>query len=577
VHRQEQLPGFEADQQSAVIHKVAGMTATLTEDANRKALGAFYTPPEMAASLVDWAVRSPGDRVFDPSFGGSVFLESALQRLRQLGTTPEAARAQVFGADVDEGAFRRQAEGEVATLHRGDFFDMRPGNEVPQVEAVVGNPPYIRYQDFNGTAEVAHRIAAEAGVPLTRLASSWAPFLIHATSFVAPGGRMAQVLPAELIHAQYAAGITRFLTENFKRVALALFDQRVFPGALEEVVLLFAEERAEGTEGSVNLVSFDSLVDLDASQIFSIDTADDSQAAGKLLGRLLPADTRELLVELSGRADTTALGDIAAVDIGAVTGANDFFLLTREEARAMPRPAARPAVSKAAQISGARIATDDHAHLLDEGRKGLMFVLDASIEPRNSAVQRRIAEGEEAGVPDGYKCSARKPWWSVPIPKRGVADLLLTYFASEHPRLVLNEARVLQTNTIHGVYLKAPAAVDPAALAVAFYNSLTLLSAELVGRSYGGGVLKLEPTEAGSLILPPAPESLSERLSEVDELIRKRNLEAALDLVDPIVLGQGLGLSDGDILKLREGGARLRGRRRSRGGRPAPPNLGQVS
>src|SRR5262249_5338207 len=152
-----------------------------------------------------------------------------------------------------------------------------------------------------------------------------------------------------------------------------------------------------------------------------------------------------------------------------------------------------------------------------------MFVVDASTAPRSSAVQRRIAVGEEAGVPEGYKCRIRKPWWSVPIPKRGVADLLLTYFASENPRLVLNEAGGLQTNTIHGVYLKTP--TDPAALAAGFYNSLTLLSAELVGRSYGGGVLKLEPTEAGSLILPPVPENLGDRLEEVDALIRDRKIE----------------------------------------------------
>jgi adenine-specific DNA methylase len=568
MHRQDTLPGIETDQRSAGIHKVAGMTATLTERQARKALGAFYTPPEMAAALVDWAVRSPDDRVFDPSFGGFVFLEAALRRLKLLGADPKATQAQVFGADVDEGAFLRPSAGtEEATLHRGDFFDMRPGEETPRVEAVVGNPPYVRYQDFNGTAEVAHRIAAEAGVPLTRLASSWAPFLIHATSFVSDGGRMAQVLPAELIHAQYATGITRHLAANFDRIAIAVFDQRVFPGALEEVVLLFAEGRNIDAQGSVDLVSFKSLAELDTSQLFpAINQSGDSHAPGKLLGRLLPAETRDLLTALSGRPETTKLADIAAVDIGAVTGSNDFFLLTRTEAKGMPRRVVHPAVSKAAQIAGARLSAEDHSRLLADGRKGLMFVADTGAKPRSPAVQNRIAVGEEMGVPDAYKCRVREPWWAVPIPRRGVADLLLTYFASEHPRLVLNEAGVLQTNTIHGVYLKTP--MDAASLGVAFYNSLTLLSAELVGRSYGGGVLKLEPTEAGSLILPPVPENLGELLDEVDGLIRSRELEAALDLIDPIVLGEGLGLSGEEICALRDGGAQLRARRRSRGARP---------
>jgi adenine-specific DNA methylase len=566
MSQQEMLPGFEAEQ-SAITHKVAGMSVALTRPEIRKALGAFYTPPTMAAALVDWAVRSPDDRVFDPSFGGFVFLEAASRRLRLLGADPEAGQARIFGVELDNDAFQAAPRDEQATLLQGDFFHLHPEEEIPRVEAVVGNPPYVRYQDFNRSADAAHQIAAEAGVPLTRLASSWAPFLIHATGFVAEGGRLAQVLPAELLHAQYASGITRYLATNFDRVAIAVFDQRIFPGALEEVVLLFADGRNLNAEGSVDLVSFDSLAELDTSEIFPpTSSTGGSIAPGKLLSQLLPASTRALLSEVSDDPTTKELGDLAAVEIGAVTGANDFFLMSRAEAEGMPSRTARPAVSKAAQISGVTLTAKDHKRLLDEGRKGLMFIAKSSADAKSTAVRRHIAKGEAIGVPTAYKCRIREDWWSVPLPRRGVADLLLTYFASEHPRLVRNEAQVLQTNTIHGVYLTAQ--LDAAALAVAFYNSLTLLTAELVGRSYGGGVLKLEPTEAGALILPPIPKTLSGLLREVDALVRARKLEAVLDLVDPIVLGEGLGLSTTQIRAFRDGGGRLRARRRSRGARP---------
>ena len=566
--QQDMLPGFEFDEQSASTHKVAGVSATLSRPATQKALGAFYTPPSMAAMLVDWALRSPDDRVFDPSFGGFVFLEAALRRLRLLGADPEDGRAHIFGVELNEDAFKAAPLEEGATLLHGDFFQFRPEEELPRVEAVVGNPPYIRYQAFNGSADIAHRISAEAGVPLTRLASSWAPFLIHATSFVAEGGRLAQVLPAELIHAQYANGIIRYLAGNFDRVAIAVFDQRIFPGALEEVVLLFADGRNHNADGSIDLISCSSLAELNTSELFAATSSKISAAPGKLLSQLLPASTRDLLREVSDRPETKQLGEVAAVEIGAVTGANDFFLLSRAEAEGMPSRIARPAVSKAAQIAGASLTAKDHKRLLAEDRKGLIFAVDSEADSKSAAVRRRITKGQRLGVPAAYKCRIRKDWWSVPLPKRGVADLLLTYFASEHPRLVLNEAKVLQTNTIHGVYLTAQ--LDAASLAVIFYNSLTLLSAELAGRSYGGGVLKLEPSEAGALILPPAPKDLGKLLEEVDALIRARKLEAALDLVDPIVLGEGLDLSASEIQALRDGGARLRARRRSRGARPAP-------
>jgi hypothetical protein len=129
------------------------------------------------------------------------------------------------------------------------------------------------------------------------------------------------------------------------------------------------------------------------------------------------------------------------------------------------------------------------------------------------------------------------------------------------PRLVANEARARSTNTIHNVWLVN--GVLPGALTVAFYNSLTLLSAELVGRSYGGGILKLEPTEAERLLIPTFPASAANRLPHIDGAIRRGDVNAALDIVDAIVL-RPLGLSDREIEGLRNARENLFARRRAR-------------
>ena len=195
-----------------------------------------------------------------------------------------------------------------------------------------------------------------------------------------------------------------------------------------------------------------------------------------------------------------------------------------------------------------------------------MFVADGNApESRLKSVQAHLARGEAAGFHERYKCRIRDPWWGLPIPAGGPPDLLLTYCSNEYPRLAENAAKVLNTNTIHGVRLLGCG--DPKILAAGFYNSLTLLSAELVGRSYGGGVLKLEPSEAEALLLPPMLPELGDLLPAVDRAVRARDLDTALDLVDPVVL-RPLGLRATDIEKLRDGRKRLRGRRRRRG-RPA--------
>ena len=71
-----------------------------------------------------------------------------------------------------------------------DFFTCSPA---PKYDAVVGNPPHIRYQNFSAQARAKGLEAAlSQGVRLNGLASSWASFVIHASSFLKSDGRLAR-------------------------------------------------------------------------------------------------------------------------------------------------------------------------------------------------------------------------------------------------------------------------------------------------------------------------------------------------------------------------------------------------
>ena len=87
----------------------------------RKALGAYYTPPDLADALVRWAVDTGTERVLDPSYGDGRFLRSAIDRYRALGVGRPHHR--VFGAELDDSAIDRaaalQAESERQRQERG--------------------------------------------------------------------------------------------------------------------------------------------------------------------------------------------------------------------------------------------------------------------------------------------------------------------------------------------------------------------------------------------------------------------------------------------------------------------------
>lgn len=545
---------------------------TSKRSSEKKELGAFYTPAEMAEKLVRWAIREPGDQALDPSFGGMVFVEQAYERLLELGVAPEQGRAQVHGCELDQMAFEaaRERPLRLQGLVQGDFLAAKAGEGLPEVEVVVGNPPYVRYQLFGEAGDVGRRIAREAGVSLTAMSSSWAPFVVHATAFVKEGGRMALVLPAELLHAQYAGEVRRFLQEQFGKVVLALFEQRIFPGVSEEVVFLLAEGWGAGPAGRLEVIQYESLADFDADQLLDRVALEEDATAmhANLLAQLLPEATRDLLKRISGDRRVKKLGAYAEVDIGTVTGANDYFLFKGENDEGIAPDLLQPIVSRAAHLPGARFTAADYEKLTARGANYRLLALNSD----GPAASRKTAEaylrrGEDLGISERYKCQQRDDWWSVPIPGTdGRPDLFLTYCAAEHPRLVVNEARLLHTNAVHGVRLKK-GGVAASSLAAGFFNSLTMLSVELEGRSYGGGVLKLEPSEAESIVLPPLA-SIAGKLNAVDAHLRDGSLADVLDIVDQVVLGRGLGLAKEEIASLRIGAEKLRSRRRARKAAP---------
>ena len=532
-------------------------------DAHRKSLGAFYTPELMAGALIDWAVREADDTVLDPSFGGLAFLTQARRRLEELGAPSPAS--QLYGADVDPAAVEAAAglAAAGARLVRRDFLQLAPGGRVLQrASAVVGNPPYVRYQSVGASRERGRAVAARQGLRLSRLASSWAPLLIHAADFVADGGRLAQVLPAELIHSQYADRILDHICDRFRRVSVVMFDEHVFPGAQEEVVLLCAEDRGGGRATGVEVRSFTNLEGLELSQTSSARPHPASRH--KLLSGLVSPRAIELYDDLVASDGTRLLGDVASVDIGAVTGANSFFVRSARAVRDVPAEFVREAVSKAAHIPGARLSRQDLRDMDSKGLPTRMLVLKGQSDPLlSSSVRRMIEEGEQSGIDTRYKCRIRDPWWVLPA--RQVAQppaLFLTYMAAGYPRLVANDAGALSTNSVHGVRLLN--GTDPHGVAASFYSSLTMLSAELVGRSYGGGVLKLEPTEAERLVLARPASRHRALLDQVDSLVRAREYDRALALVDQSVLVEDLGVAPDDVALLRSAADRLRQRRLAR-------------
>lgn len=551
---------------------VAPVSTTLDTAELRKARGAFFTPEPVARYITDWAVRSAVDRVLEPSCGEASFLLAAVDRLAAL-RGPDQLDLQLAAMDgvelheVSAEAARTllRRAGVDARIETGDFFCVDPTRSY---DVVIGNPPFIRYQDFSGDARVRSRKAAlRAGVRLTNLASSWAAFAVHAALFLRPGGRMGLVLPAELLSVNYAAQVRRFLLESFTSVELVLFSERVFPGVQEEVVLLLAEGYGKGPTDHVSIHQVRNAAALPtttAGQAWRPASPEDKWTASLLSPDALTAYS----TPLSGEG-FTVLETWGDTTLGMVTGNNKFFALSPERVDELGLRSSdllRLSPPGSRHLRGLALSAAAVVELGRQGGATWLFRPDGEPSP---AARRYIAEGENANVHLAYKCRVRTPWWRVPyVPP---ADLLLTYMNADTPRLSTNVAGAGHLNSVHGVYLRSELRLlGSQLLPLTSLTSLTLVGAETVGRAYGGGMLKLEPKEADRLPVPtPAVvAAAADRLQEVQPkvvgLLRSGKLLEAVALVDEVLLVGELGMSPADVRVLREAHADLTARRVAR-------------
>ena len=520
-------------------------TATL-----QKTFGAFYTDERVAHSIVKWAIRRPGDLVLDPSCGEGVFLASATEQLRSMGSR----KPQVWGIDLDHGAIQTtSARVSGPKLIHTDFFSVEPGS-IPFFNAVIGNPPFIRYQTFNGEKRSsALARAREAGVNIGQLSSSWAPFLVHATSFLMKGGRLGMVVPVELGHAQYAREVLQFLLRKFGRIQVRTFRKKLFPDLSEDTNLLFCEDF--GTPCSwFSVVILKSIDEEDSEKLIEQPVDIEALRNGKVrLNRyLLGPKVRHLYEDLSQQPGVARLGTAADVGIGYVTGCNDFFHLSLQECRHWRIPAGylRPAVLSLAEIEGVVLRKMDWTKLARRGKKCYLLAIPPVVEDKlPQCLQAYLREGETLGVPGRFKCRVREPWFSVPHVR--VADAFLSYMSGEGPRLVSNRADLVAPNTLH--LLRTDKGWKPEVLIGGWHSSLTKLSCEIEGHALGGGLLKLEPSEAENVLIAlPYPSEAPGLVQELDKLIRERDRQAANELADRRVLRRRLGLSATECLLLRE-------------------------
>ena len=458
------------------------------EPDRERLLGVVYTPDDVASALTKYTLalhHKVPNTILEPSVGDGAFLRALA------ATTKINFDAHAF--DIDKAAIDSlKGEFPAVEFKCQDFIEYAVKYDGPKYDIVIGNPPYIRRHNFGSELKKSvEDLSQIASYPLSELKNAWAAFVVASNMLLSDTGVLAFVVPYELLNVKYGQYLQSFLVENFAVVEIFSPQDKAFRKLDQDAVALVASKAAPEATTGVTLSSVKSLARLQPIRSRNIRFSGKQASSIDLNSIFFDNETACLLQKLRSRLKT--IGDYATSSAGVVSAANDFFILRAKEINERRLENwARPILKKGAYLPSSPVFSGDDLAKISEREPAFLldFVRDGA-PPLSQEAKSHIAEGEELGLDQRYKSRHRSPWYNIPIVE--ASDGIFFKRSHSFPRLCINRARVLVTDTAYQVTMREGFVMQD--LALSFYNSLSLLFCEMDGRFYGGGVLELTPRE----------------------------------------------------------------------------------
>ncbi|MEW6236912.1 MAG: N-6 DNA methylase [Candidatus Omnitrophota bacterium] len=229
----------------------------------RHKYGQFYTRAEVVDLINSFCIRNGTEKVMDPACGGGTFLVRAYARKRALAPnrSHNDLLDDLYGMDISHFAAhlttinlatRELVDAEnYPRIARSDFFDViakdtflsipdsikakglgsQPHREIviPLLDAVIGNPPYIRQEQIRkskkdtekGTKE--HYIDVmkrELNVRLSGRSDIHCYFWPHASTFLKEDGYLCFLTSSQWLDVEYGFRLQEWILRNFQIIAI---------------------------------------------------------------------------------------------------------------------------------------------------------------------------------------------------------------------------------------------------------------------------------------------------------------------------------------------------------------------
>ena len=518
----------------------------LKENTSKQKLrGAYYTPLPLAEKITEYFKDDASIKtVFEPSCGDGVFFDALINQKLIFSLS------NLTGVEIEKSVTKKLAEKlsvySNIQIQNADFFDFYKQNaDKERYDLILGNPPYIRYQYLTESQrEEMAEILTSHNMKSNKLINTWVAFMVACVHLLSENGKIAFVIPAEILQVAYAEDLRMYLSKKLSNITLLTFRDLVFPDIEQEIVVLIGEKVSN--QKGVRIVELQNLDDLNIENIKTEEFQPLSNVHEKWTKYFTSKKETDLISAIKTDDRFQKLSNCALINVGVTTGNNKFFSVNKAMAKEYDLESiSLPLIGRSSHANSVYFEKADWEENVSKGKAAYMVNFpEVSFDSYSQGQKDYIKFGEETKQNTGYKCSIRANWYQ--IPSIWIPDAFFLRRNNLYPKFVLNRCGAISTDTMHRI--KFNEGVEPEQIVLSYYNSISFAFTEICGRSYGGGVLEILPGEVGNIYIPKLDsvpiEKVRKILKKVDTIVRNdENIEKALDLVDEEILISDLGLA----------------------------------
>jgi predicted RNA methylase len=486
--------------------------------AQRNALGQYATPFPLALEIArfvreNWFQSSTPVHFLDPAVGTGAFYSALLH------VFPKASIKSAVGIEIDHlvaATTRSLWSMEGLEVIEADFTRL-PIPGAPKFNLLIANPPYVRHHHLDKSAKqfLQAEVKATLGLKINGLAGLYCYFLLLADRWLADDGIAVWLIPSEFMDVNYGEVIKRYLTGQVTLHHVHRFESAdvQFDDALVSSVVLVYRKSKPPEQHKATFAIGGPLSSPGRSKRISRQQLMDVSKWTSLPDQSTHYTTRSV-ARLNA---TTRIGDLFEIRRGLATGANDFFILDRAEAREkrLPEQFLRPILPSPRYLTDDVICADEDGYPLIEPALVLLDCdLDESQIGRFPTLQEYLDAGKAQGIAERYIPSHRTPWFKQE--HRSPAPIVCSYMSrgkagTSGIRFFRNHSRATAPNVylmLYPVQAMRPAIEASPGLLDDLFRLLKRASHDHLlyeGRTYGGGLNKIEPKELARVPLPGDP------------------------------------------------------------------------